>query len=99
LSNLIIILLIVASLKFIFFGWVLWKVFRPDIEQLEAEGRASELATPICMYCDSRWTRAVDEGQTRWDGEDLVLVTTYECEHCSLPFWHVQRVPVSQISA
>jgi hypothetical protein len=98
LSNIIYLLLVLATVKFVFFGWILWKVFRPEIKQLEAEGKAT-LLDPVCMYCESKWTRAVDEGQTRWDGDDLVLVTTYECEHCGLPFWHVQRVPVSKISA
>jgi hypothetical protein len=97
-SNLIIFLLVIASLKFILFGWILWTVFRPDIEQHEAEGRTTAQVAPTCMYCESKWTHAVDEGKTRWDGEVLVLVITYECDHCKLPFWHVERVPVSKIS-
>jgi hypothetical protein len=98
-SNIILILLVLAVAKFFFFGWVLWRVFRADIQELEEEGRAPALSTPVCIYCESRWTRAVDEGSTRWDGDELVLVTTYECEHCRLPFWHVERLPVSKITA
>ena len=89
-DEIIVILLVVAFLKFIFIGIILFLVFRPNLKQLRARKTPPEV--PICMYCESRWTTAVDEGQARWDGDDLVLVTTYECQHCRLPFWHVERV-------
>jgi hypothetical protein len=40
------------------------------------------------------YTTAIGEAEPRWDGEELVMTTTYECQHCHLPFWHVERVPV-----
>jgi hypothetical protein len=89
------ILLIIALVKSIFFGVVLLVVFRPDLRKLRKKKARPDV--PTCMYCQSKWTRAIDEGQTRWDNDDLVLVTTYECEHCHLPFWHVERVPTSSL--
>ena len=94
-NNILVILLIVATVKFIFLGVVLFFVFRPELRN--AGKRKPVPTTPACVYCESRWTRPVDEGQTRWEDEDLVLVTTYECQHCSLPFWHVDRVPMGSV--
>ncbi len=94
-DNILVILLIVAAVKFVFFAIVLYFVFRPDFGKLRK--RAPAPSTPICIYCESRYTEPVDEGQTRWENEDLVLVTTYKCQHCALPFWHVERVPMGTL--
>jgi hypothetical protein len=94
-SSILVILLIIAAVKFIFFGIVLFFVFRPELRNMGKRKAVS--TTPTCVYCESRWTRAVDEGQTRWEDDDLVLVTTYECQHCSLPFWHVERVSMGSV--
>jgi hypothetical protein len=96
-GNIILIFLVIAAVKTVIFGVILYKVFRQDIHHWWNEDRRQKQKTPAvptCMYCQSVWTVAVDEGSTRWDGEDLVLVTTYECQHCHLPFWHVERVPM-----
>lgn len=94
----LVILLIVALVKFVFFGIVLLTVFKPDLKDMGKKREAKKHpSTPVCMYCQSRWTHAVDEGETRWDGDSLVLVTTYECQHCQLPFWHVERVPAGTL--
>jgi hypothetical protein len=98
-GNLVLILLVIATVKFVVFGWILYVVFKPDIQQLAEENRESAPVSPTCVYCQSRWTRAIDEGQARWDDGVLVLVTTYQCQHCETPFWHVDRVPMSKISA
>jgi hypothetical protein len=98
-NNIIVVLLVIAAIKFVVFGWILYAVFRSDLKQFAEEKRDLTPSVPVCVYCESRWTRPVDEGQTRWDNGDLVLVTTYECQHCEMPFWHVERVPVSKISA
>jgi len=90
-DNVIVILLVLAGIKFVIIAIILLVVFRPDLKQLRAKKKPPSV--PVCMYCQSKWTRALDEGETRWDGDDLILVTTYECEHCHLPFWHVERVP------
>jgi hypothetical protein len=70
---------------------LLYWVFRDDIREYVAERRQRAIA-PVCMYCHSKWTEPADEGSTRWEGDELVLVTTYVCQHCNLPFWHVERV-------
>ncbi|HCG00271.1 MAG TPA: hypothetical protein DEV93_06965 [Chloroflexi bacterium] len=97
-NNIIIVLLVIAAVKFVVFGWLLYRVFQRDLEQYENDQLSTASTVPVCVYCQSAWTKPVDEGQTRWEGGDLVLVTTYECEHCRLPFWHVERVSVSKIS-
>ena len=90
-DNIIVILLVLAAIKFVIIAIILLVVFRPDLKQLR--GKKKPPSVPVCMYCQSKWTHALDEGEARWDGGDLILVTTYECEHCHLPFWHVERVP------
>lgn len=92
-GDILIILLAVAAVKFVLFGIILLVVFKPDFKRLWA-GEEAAIA-PTCLYCGSKWTEPVEEGETRWEGDDLVLVTTYECQHCHLPFWHVERVPTA----
>ena len=94
-DQVITILLILVIVKTVIIGIVLLVVFKPDIKQLRSRRPAP--ATPVCMYCQSKWTHRADDGETRWDQDELVLVTTYECEHCHLPFWHVERVPVGSL--
>jgi hypothetical protein len=90
------ILLVLIIIKSIIFSVLIWVVFRDDIKAYLAGKKSGEESTvPTCMYCQSQWTLAVDEGSTRWDGDELVLVTTFECQHCRLPFWHVERVPAA----
>jgi hypothetical protein len=91
-GNIIVVLLVVALVKFVVIAWILYVVFKPDIKSLWSKKPSSQV--PTCLYCQSKWTHPIDEGQTRWENEELVLVTTYECEHCHLPFWHVERVPI-----
>lgn len=96
-DSLLVILLVIAGVKFIVFGVILWKVFRQDIKHWwtqERRQKSREPSTPVCVYCQSVWTVPVDEGQTRWEGDELVLVTTFECQHCQLPFWRVERLAV-----
>jgi hypothetical protein len=93
------ILLVIALVKTIVFGWIVFVVFRKDIKEYFRGKRAAKKpsSVPACMYCQSKWTHPIDEGQTRWDNDDLILVTTYECQHCHLPFWHVERVPTGSL--
>src|SRR5579859_577525 len=90
-DDIILILLIVAAIKFVFFGAILLIVFKPNLRQTLSRKRPPD--TPACIYCQSRWTRPRDEGQLRYENEAFVLVTEYECDHCRLPFWHVERMP------
>ncbi len=99
-DNILLILLIVAAIKFVVFGGILLRIFRKDIQQYwreRSEARTSTPESPRCMYCQSLYTEPVDEGQTRWEDDSLVLVTTYECQHCHLPFWNVERVAVGSL--
>jgi hypothetical protein len=92
------ILLVLVIVKSVIFSVLVWVVFREDIKAYFAGKKRSEASTvPTCIYCQSQWTAAVDEGSTRWDGEELILVTTYECQHCRLPFWHIERVPAAML--
>jgi hypothetical protein len=94
-TQFLVLLLIIVVIKFIIVGVILWRVFAPDIRQLrqEQEDRKPTEA-PACLYCGSLWTEPSGDSETRWEHEELVLVTTYECQHCHLPFWHVERIPV-----
>ncbi len=96
-QSLVVILLILVAVKFVFIAVLLGVVFKEDLRSMRQKKAGPQPA--VCMYCQSVWTRPVDEGQTRWEGDDLVLVTTYECEHCHLPFWHVERVPMGSLKA
>lgn len=90
--SMVIILLVVAAIKFVVFGVILYRVFRDDIKEWWSEQTNEPVGPPVCVYCQSAWTEPVDEGQTRWEGSELVLVTTYECQHCRWQFWRVERV-------
>jgi hypothetical protein len=92
-GNILVILLIVAVIKFVIIGVIIYVVFRPDIRSYLGR-KPVATTTPVCMYCGSVYTHVAGEGETRWEQDDLVLVTEYECDHCRLPFWHVERVPV-----
>lgn len=90
------ILLIIVIVKSIIFACLIWIVFRDDIKEYISSKKGEdkpELA--ICMYCHSRWTSPVDEGQTKVEGAELVVVTEYRCEHCLMPFWNVKRLPLA----
>lgn len=98
-DNILLILLIVAAVKFVFFGVILFKVFQRDIDAYRKDRAGSAAPNlPSCVYCQSVYIEAVDEGQTRWENDSLVLVTTYECQHCHLPFWHVERVAAGSLN-
>jgi hypothetical protein len=93
-STLISVLLISVVVLLPIKAGILYFVFRDDIRAYLAQ-RQTKPTSPVCMYCQSQWTEMVDEGSTHWEGDELVLVTTYACQHCHLPFWHVERVPVA----
>lgn len=84
---LLISVVILLPIKAAFLYWI----FREDIREYLAD-RRERASTPVCMYCRSKSTELLDEGSTRWEGQELVLVTTYVCQHCQMPFWHVERV-------
>lgn len=98
-DSIVVLLLIVAVVHFLIAAIFLPLAFQDDIRQWRERRRQVREAptVPTCMYCGSRWTHVRDEGQTRWDADDLVLVTTHECDHCGLPFWHVERVHTTAV--
>lgn len=94
-GDIVIILLAVAVVKFVVCSVIVWMTFRKDLIRMWQGEPPQE--TPSCVYCQSKWTSPVGEGETRWEEDGLVLVTTYECQHCHLPFWHVERVPMGAV--
>lgn len=82
---------VLLPLKAAFLYWI----FQDDIRAYLAERRGPRRRIPVCMYCHSERVEPVDDGVTRWEGDNLVLVTTYRCENCQLPFWNVERVAVA----
>ena len=94
-DSIVVILLILIIVKFCIIGPLLFYIFRDEIKTWR---KAPETPTePVCVYCQSRWTQVVDQGTPRWEGEDLVIATTYECQHCHTPFWRVERLPVGSV--
>lgn len=94
-GNIVVILLIVTVALLPVKALILYAVFNREIRQWwDARRHPEPASTPACIYCRSSWTIAVDDGHPRWEDDALVLVTTYECQHCRLPFWHVERVPI-----
>jgi hypothetical protein len=101
-DSILVILLVIAAVKLVFFGALLTYVFRGDIAEWRAHRKSATAISeqpvdPMCVYCGSKWTVALDEGQSRWEGQDLVLVTSFRCQHCDLPFWRVDRVHVGSL--
>lgn len=97
-SGVLTILLVIAVVKSVVFGFLVFVVFRDDIRQYFAEKRDEKVAAaqvPACIYCHSAALRPAGEPETRWDQEELVLVSTFECLECGLPFWHVERVTIA----
>jgi hypothetical protein len=92
-DSIIVFLLILTTILIVVKVIFLWWIFGPDIKLLRGELKQTS-AEPECVYCRSQWTHPTSDGEMRWEGDDLVLVTTYQCEHCELPFWHVERVSV-----
>jgi hypothetical protein len=94
-GSILLILLIIAAVKFVLFGGILFAVFRDDIREW-LRGKP-EPVSPECTYCQSKWTVPTGDPQTRWEDNSLILVTEFHCQHCHFPFWHVERVPVSSL--
>ena len=89
-NNIILILLVVAIIKFILVAVILWFIFRREARSFF--GKPEPPSSPTCIYCRSVWTHQVGESETRWEGNELLLVTTYECQHCHFPTTHVEHV-------
>lgn len=91
-GTLLTIILLVVVVKFSFICWILWVVFKPDIKKMRQPEEPDP--NPTCIYCRSRYTHPTGEVETRWDEGVLLVVTTYECEHCHFPTQHIERVHV-----
>ncbi|HZU11585.1 MAG TPA: hypothetical protein VFB58_02000 [Chloroflexota bacterium] len=91
----LILILTFFVVKIFIAGPLLFMVFRDDIRRYWA-GRKQKAHEPCCPGCASRYAAPLDEGVIRWEGDDLVLVTGYQCQHCGYPFWHVERVPMGK---
>lgn len=85
----ILIVLIVAKIVVLSVtGAILYKVLGPEL-------RAPKPTNPMpgvrCLYCHATPSLFHSE-ETRWEGSDLVIVRTYECRQCHMPFWRLERV-------
>jgi hypothetical protein len=88
---LLLILIIIAVVKIVVLGFVAWKYLWP-----QWRGPAPKTVAPPaikCIYCHAAPVMMLGE-ERRWEGDELVLVTTYECNRCRLPFWHLERISV-----
>lgn len=95
----ILIFLIIAGVKSVIFGFILYRVFRKDIREWWAEKHQPKVVTrPICLFCQSVWTHPVGQPESRWDGNELTVITTYECEHCHFPNRFVEHFTVGGLS-
>lgn len=69
-------------------GVILYKVFGPE---LRSPRRQEHMPGVRCVYCGASPALFHSEEQ-RWEGNELVLVRTYECRECHMPFWRLERV-------
>ncbi|HZT97976.1 MAG TPA: hypothetical protein VFB34_14170 [Chloroflexota bacterium] len=69
-------------------GTILYKVFAPDLKRRKP---LAEMAGVKCVYCHFSPALYHSE-ETRWEADELVLVKTYECRRCHMPFWRIERL-------
>jgi hypothetical protein len=69
-------------------GAILWKVMGPE---LRAPRPKHGMPGVRCVYCHDSPALFHSEEQ-RWEDNELVLVRTYECRRCHMPFWLLERV-------
>ena len=73
-------------------GVILWRVLEPELRQPRQKHGMPGVR---CVYCHSSPALFHSE-EHKWEGEDLVLVRTFECRECHMPFWKVERVAVQR---
>ncbi len=85
-----IILILVAAKIFIVtvVSIIVWRVIGPE---WKAQRRHYGMPGVRCIYCRATPALFHSEEQ-KWEGDELVLVRTYECRECHMPFWKVERV-------
>ncbi len=87
--SILLILVAAKMIVLIVIGVLLYKVFGTEL-------RPTKSTYPMpgvkCVYCHFSPSLFHSE-ETRWENDDLILVKTYECRKCHLPFWKVERVP------
>lgn len=100
-TDILVILLVIAIVKFFVFGGILYVVFREDIAQWWSQKEKEEAAprTLVCPFCASKWTREVSQQEPRWEHGDLILATNHECLHCHYPIVTLERVRVGKVSS
>ena len=89
------IILIFVVLKIVIvsvLGVLLWRVMG---RELRAGRQKYGMPGVKCIYCKATPSLFHSEEQT-WEGDELVMVRTYECRECHLPFWKIERVAVQR---
>jgi len=69
-------------------GIILWRVMGPE---LKTPRQRYGMPGVRCVYCHATPALFHSEEQ-KWEGDELVMVRTYECRECHMPFWRVERV-------
>ena len=87
--QILLILLAFKALVLVVIGAILWKVLGPE---LRAPRPQYGMPGVRCVYCHATPALFHSEEQ-RWEDDELVLVRTYECRECHMPFWRIERVP------
>ncbi|HEV3312674.1 MAG TPA: hypothetical protein VG815_19345 [Chloroflexota bacterium] len=87
-TQVILILLASKVVVLIVAGAIFWKVMGPE---LRAPRPRYGIPGVRCVYCHATPSVLHSEEQ-RWEEDELVMVRTYECRECHMPFWRVERV-------
>ncbi len=91
-------LLVVAGAVVLFLGILfVYAIVSPGGRVGIAPPAAARLGRS-CVYCRSTQTRRIGPRTPRYDDHGFVLVTSYECTRCGLPFWSIDRSPAQQRS-
>ncbi|GEM_PF-5892064 len=69
-------------------GVLLYKVFWPELRRPRPQ---YPMPGVRCIYCRATPALLHSEDQ-RWEGDELVLVQTFECRECHMPFWRLERI-------
>lgn len=69
-------------------GVILWKVMGSE---LRSPRQTYGMPGVRCVYCHD--TPSILHGEEeRWEENELVMVRTFECRRCHMPFWQIERV-------
>lgn len=87
-ETIIIVFVVMKLVIFAIIGPILYKLLGPELRK---PSPSAPLPGAMCMYCGEANPLVQAEDQ-RWEGGELVMVRTYECQSCHLPYWNVERL-------